>query len=196
MQCERTNILSRLSGAVGRRFFLNGAYGWEMVWTALSDWARQIEENPVTNASAPRNCAKGRAGDQLGFVEAINGLDERIVEAVADAAGRGLDACPSKPLGYSIKGYCTPRSLWWTRPPPRIGSWLGLLQRVEHEAGVSCAGDTPPDDAPRQGIDEEGDVNEAGRGGDVGEVGMPIEPWARCRDRRINAIKRVPPPHC
>ena len=57
--------------------------------------------------------------------------------------------------------------------PNRPSLMQGLLQRVEHEAGVSRAGETPADDAPREGVDDEGDVDEAGPGHDVGEVGYP-----------------------
>jgi hypothetical protein len=58
---------------------------------------------------------------------------------------------------YLIETYCTPRSLWWTRPPPRTGlrSFVqGLLQCVQHKAGVRRARGTPPDDAPGKGVDE------------------------------------------
>src|SRR5438874_5566337 len=57
--------------------------------------------------------------------------------------------------------------------PNRQSLMQSLLQRVEHEVGVSRAGDTPADDAPREGVDDEGDVDEAGPGRDVGEVGHP-----------------------
>ena len=49
----------------------------------------------------------------------------------------------------------------------------GLLQCVEHEAGVSGSGDAPTNDAAGIGVDHEGDVDEAGPGRDVGEVGDP-----------------------
>src|SRR3954451_13863600 len=42
-----------------------------------------------------------------------------------------------------------------------------LLQRVQHEAGVSRAGDTPADNALRKGIDDEGDIDETGPCRDV-----------------------------
>src|SRR3954471_13827357 len=38
----------------------------------------------------------------------------------------------------------------------------GLLQRVQHEAGVSRAGGTPADDAPRKGVNSKGDIDETG----------------------------------
>ena len=36
-----------------------------------------------------------------------------------------------------------------------------LLQGVEHEARMGGAGDPPADDAPGEGVDHEGDVDEA-----------------------------------
>ena len=48
-----------------------------------------------------------------------------------------------------------------------------LLQRVEHEAGMRGARHPPADDAPGEGVDDEGDVDEARPGGDIGEVGDP-----------------------
>jgi hypothetical protein len=35
------------------------------------------------------------------------------------------------------------------------------LQRIEHEIGVQRRGDAPPDDATREDVDHEGDVDEA-----------------------------------
>src|SRR3954447_6530386 len=59
-----------------------------------------------------------------------------------------------------------------------------LLQRVQHEAGVSRAGDTParacpragearPWDAPREDVDDESDIDETGPRRDVGKIGHP-----------------------
>src|SRR3954471_20959735 len=54
-----------------------------------------------------------------------------------------------------------------------------LLQRVEHEAGVRRARDPPAHDPAGIGVDHKGDVNKAGPGRDIGEVGEPedIRPW-------------------
>src|SRR5258705_3633247 len=45
----------------------------------------------------------------------------------------------------------------------------GLLQRIEHEARMCCPGDTPAHDATGVGVDDEGDVDEARPGCNVGE---------------------------
>ena len=56
-----------------------------------------------------------------------------------------------------------------------------LLQGVEDEPCMSTARHTPADDAAGVGVDDEGDVNEAGPGRDIGEVGDP----ERIRPRRL-----------
>ena len=53
---------------------------------------------------------RAAAPDHLGFVEAVDGLGQGVVEAVADAAG-STPASASRPV-YLIETYCTPRSLW------------------------------------------------------------------------------------
>ena len=49
----------------------------------------------------------------------------------------------------------------------------GLLQGVEHEAGMSRSGDPPADDPTGGRVDHEGPVDEAGPGRHVGEVRHP-----------------------
>src|SRR3954468_18440876 len=67
----------------------------------------------------------------------------------------------------------------------------GLLQRVQHEAGVSRAGDTPADDAPCKGVDDEGDIDETGPRRDVGKVGHPQGVRTRRFELPIDVIERT-----
>src|SRR3954447_12859097 len=71
-----------------------------------------------------------------------------------------------------------------------------LLQRVQHEAGVSRAGDTPADNPPRKEVDDEGDIDKTGPRREVGKVGhsqgvrmrrfeLPIDAIERTRRRRV-----------
>src|SRR3954454_12277483 len=55
----------------------------------------------------------------------------------------------------------------------------GLLKRVEHEAGVRGRAHPPADDATGVSIDHKGDIDEAGPGRDVGEIGDPEHVRAR-----------------
>src|SRR3954469_18946526 len=65
----------------------------------------------------------------------------------------------------------------------------GLLERVEHEAGVSAPRNSPADDAPGVSIDHEGHVDEARPGRDVGEVGDPEHVRARRLELPVDAIE-------
>ena len=49
----------------------------------------------------------------------------------------------------------------------------GLLQRVEDEAGMRRPLTPPADDTAGVGVDDEGHVDEARPGRDIGEVGEP-----------------------
>jgi transposase len=49
----------------------------------------------------------------------------------------------------------------------------GLLQFIEHEAGMGGPRRPPPDDAPGEGVDHEGHVDKADPGRDIGEVADP-----------------------
>jgi len=94
--------------------------------------------------------------DHLGFVEAVDGLGESIVVAVADAADRGLDARRGKPLGIFDRDVLHPAIAVVDEAAAADGPALvqDLLQRVQHKAGVSRARDTPADDAPGKGVDD------------------------------------------
>ena len=67
----------------------------------------------------------------------------------------------------------------------------GLLQRIEHEAGVRRARHPPADDAPGIGVDHEGDVDEARPGRDIGEVREPqhVRPWRL--ELPVDAVERA-----
>ncbi len=67
----------------------------------------------------------------------------------------------------------------------------GLLQRIEHEARMCRARRAPADDAPRIGIDDEGDVDEAGPGRHIGEVRHPQRIRARCLELAIDVVLRT-----
>src|SRR5215210_3413779 len=63
--------------------------------------------------------------------------------------------------------------------------------RVQHKAGVRCAGDTPADDTPRKDVDDEGDIDKTGPRCDVGKVGYPQGVRTRCFELPIDAIERT-----
>jgi hypothetical protein len=53
----------------------------------------------------------------------------------------------------------------------------GLIERIEHEVGVQRGRNAPANDAPREDVDDKGDVDEAPPGRDIREVRHPE--WIR-----------------
>ena len=114
--------------------------------------------------------------------------------AVPPVLVAGMERCQAGAVGQ----HRFPRQAQIVFHHPRDGPVLvqGLLQRVQHKAGVSRAGDTPADDAPCKGVDDEGDIDRTDPCRDAGKVGdpqgvrarrfeLPIEAVGRTRGRRI-----------
>ncbi|OKO85516.1 hypothetical protein AC630_05655 [Bradyrhizobium sp. AS23.2] len=66
-----------------------------------------------------------------------------------------------------------------------------LLQSIEHEACMRRARGPPAHDPASIGVDDKGDVDEAGPGCDIGEVGEPkdVPPWRLERKRGVEALE-------
>src|SRR3954453_13262624 len=117
----------------------------------------------------------------------------RTGSAITDAADRRLDPCLGQPLSILDRDVLHTAITVVDEAAAPDGPALvqGLLQRVQHEAGVSRAGDTPADDAPCKDVDEEGDIDETGPRRDVGKVGHPQGVRTRCFELPIDAIERT-----
>lgn len=72
--------------------------------------------------------------------------------------------------------------------PARVQS---LLQRIEHEVGLHRTSDPPAHDMSREDVDDEGDVDEALPGRDVGEIGHPQVVRAISLELPVDPIQRV-----
>jgi len=74
-------------------------------------------------------------------------------------------------------------------------SWLalmnGLFQRIQHEAGMRRAADSPSHDPAGKGINDEGDVSEALPRGDIGEIRNPQHVWRRHAELAIDLVQRA-----
>ena len=66
----------------------------------------------------------------------------------------------------------------------------GLLERIEGKIGAQRARHTPPNDPPGKDINDEGRVDEAAPGGDVGEVGHPQLVGTRRHKLAVDQIRR------
>ena len=113
--------------------------------------------------------------DDLGLVETVDGLGERVVVAIADAADRRLDTGLGQALGLLDRDVLAASIAMMHQPAAmrRPSLMESLLQRVEHEACMRCPRGTPADDATDIDVDYEGDVDEARPRRDIGEVGHP-----------------------
>jgi hypothetical protein len=67
----------------------------------------------------------------------------------------------------------------------------GLLQRIEHEACVRRARGSPAHDPSSVGVDDKGDVDKAGPGRDIGEVGEPKDVWPWRLELAVDVIQRA-----
>src|SRR3954464_13587163 len=117
----------------------------------------------------------------------------RTGSAVTDAADRRLDTRRGKPLGIFDRDvlHTAIAVVDEAAAPDGPARVQGLLQRVQHEAGMSRAGDTPADDTPRKDVDHEGDIDETGPRRDVSKVGHPQGVRTRRFELPINAIERT-----
>ena len=135
----------------------------------------QSTHSRVANSTASRRAPRAAPMDHLGLEQAVDRFGEGVVVAIADAADRGLDARLGEPLGVAIETYCDAAIAVMDEAAALDGPAVveRLLQRIEHEAGVGRARHPPADDAPGKGVDDEGDVDEARPGRDIGEVATP-----------------------
>src|SRR5215217_6645192 len=67
----------------------------------------------------------------------------------------------------------------------------GLLERIEHEAGLSGARHPPADNAPGIDIDHEGHVHEPRPGHDISKVGEPERVRPRRPELPVDPIERA-----
>ena len=92
---------------------------------------------------------------------------------VADAAGGGIDTGLGEPLDVRDADVLRSAAAMMDQAVGRPAGMQGLLQRVENEAGRLRAADPPADDPSGEDVDHESDVDHAGPGAHVGQVGDP-----------------------
>jgi hypothetical protein len=108
----------------------------------------QSTHSSVAYSTASKERQGPRPMDDLGLVEAVDGLGQGVVVAVADAADRGFDPALGQPLAIldrhilgSAVGVVDEAAAVL-----RATFVQGLFESVEHEAGVGGAADPPADD--------------------------------------------------
>ncbi len=110
--------------------------------------------------------------DHLRFVEAVDRLGQSVVVAVSNAANRWLYPGFGEALGVLDRHVLRSAVAMMDEAAP-MGRPVGmesLLQGIEDEAGMRRSTRPPPHDPPGVGVYDEGDVDEARPGRDVGEI--------------------------
>jgi hypothetical protein len=112
--------------------------------------------------------------DHLGLVETVDRFCERVL-AVADSPERGFQAQLGKELGVPDRHVLRSpvAGVDEQAADKRPAIMQRLLERIEDEAVMRRATESPADDLPGVGIDDEGDADEDRPGGDVREVADP-----------------------
>lgn len=131
--------------------------------------------------------------DDLGLVEAVDGLGEGVVVAIADVADGRLDTRLRQALGIVDRHVLAPpvAGVNQAAATNRTPIVAGLLESIEHKAGMRRPARPPADDAASLGVDDEGDVDEARPGRDIGEVGDPEPVRCRSMELAVDLIERT-----
>jgi hypothetical protein len=112
-------------------------------------------------------------GNDLGLVQPDHALGQRVIVRIAHAADGEYGAHLGRPRGVLQRNILRPM-IRVDQQPSGAGSVLqGLLQRIEHQAGVHRPLRPPAHDAVREHVDHEGHVDEAYPGRDIHEVRHP-----------------------
>ena len=100
------------------------------------------------------------AVNQLGFVQAVDGLGQGVVVAVTATAHRGCNFGLCQPLGVANSDVLRPSVGVVGQRPITLGSAgvQRLLQRIQNEVSAHRTADPPTDDAPGAHINDKGHV--------------------------------------
>jgi hypothetical protein len=129
--------------------------------------------------------------NDLCLEEAVDRLGERVVITVADAADRRFDAGLGQALGVFDRQVLRSaiRVMHQARSRPSLMN--GLFQGIQDEPGVGRAAHSPSDNAAREGVDDEGDVDEALPSGDIGEIAHPKHVRRRHAELAVHLVQRA-----
>ena len=168
-------------------------------WRDVADWCQQASViEPIYPfqggefhglEAAPRPAAV----NDLCLVKPVDGLGERVVVTVADAADGRLNPGLKQPFRIFYRDIlAAPVAVMdqaaAMQGPPVMQS---LLQRIKHEPRMRRAADTPADDPAGKGINDEGDINKASPGRDISEVRDPKPVRRRSLEFPIDVIPRT-----
>ena len=133
------------------------------------------------------------AVNQLGLVEAVEALGERVVVGVSLGPHRRDDGCLVKSLGVANPEILdAPVGMMdQAREVERVARVDRHLERVDGEVAAQRRRDLPADDGPAEHVGDERDVDPARVGLDVGEVRDPEAVGSAGRELAFDQVARA-----
>ena len=178
-----------------------------MDWASWRDVADRLEEPAVVEPVDPfegrildrfEGSPRPAPVDHLSFVEPVVRLGEGVVVGIPDTAHRGNHAGVGEAFGVADRQVLAASITVMDEAIAGRGAarMQGLLEGIEHEGRMRGSALSPTDDPPREHVDHEGDVDEAGPSRHVGEIRdpepvrtgrpeVPIDKVARTRRRLV-----------
>src|SRR6185437_11745926 len=131
--------------------------------------------------------------DDLSLVEAVDRFGEGVVVRVADAADGRLDPGFGEPLGVFDRDILGAAIAMMNEAAAagRPSVMKRLFQSVQDKVRMGCPAGPPTDDPPGVGVDDEGDIDEAGPGRDIGEIREPQTVWSGSAELSVHVIQRT-----
>src|SRR5471032_1214067 len=130
---------------------------------------------------------------ELRFVQAVDGLCQRIIIAVALTAHRGLNAGFCQALAVADGNILRAPVAMMNQGVValRLAGVQRLFQGIQDEVGAHRTADAPGYDAPRKHINHKGHIDKALPGRDVGEVGHPELIGSLCLELAMDPVQRA-----
>src|SRR3984957_2154983 len=143
---------------------------------------------------APRSTSM----DDLSLVEAVNRFGEGVVVRVADAAEGRLDPSFGETLGVLDREILDAAIAMMDEAAAAGGPSVmeRLFESVQDEARMRCPAGSSANDPPRVGVDDEGDIDEAGPGRDIRKIGQPQTVRRGSVELSVHMIRRTGGPPC
>jgi hypothetical protein len=129
--------------------------------------------------------------DHVGLIEPVDRFRQGVI--VADAPERWLDPRFEPAFGVADRDilYTAVAVVNESSLAGRLASVQGLLQGIAHDVGSGRARNRPADHDAGEDVDDEGDINKALPGANVGDVADPQGMGPSRRDLAIDPIERT-----
>ena len=132
--------------------------------------------------------------DDFSFVETVDRFGEGVVR-VADAADGRLNSGFGEPLGVFDRNILGAAIAMMDEAAAagRPSVMKRLFEGVQDKVRMRCPAGPPTDDPPGVCVDDEGDIDEAGPGRDIGKIREPQTVWSGSVELSVsNSVQNCP----